>query len=140
VDAAQFREWGVTYMKYDGCNVADPKMFPNLYRKLGLLLNPGEESDNNTPHNTPPAEHNSINTPRNTPPAIVYSCSWPAYLGDAEEEKPYKYMRDSAKCDTWRNWDDIDNTWGSLRSIIVHWAKNTKTLEDGSGIILETAE
>jgi Alpha galactosidase A/Alpha galactosidase C-terminal beta sandwich domain len=51
---------------------------------------------------------------------IVYSCSWPAYIGDNETEKPFDtFIMDG--CNLWRNWDDIQCDWGSLGSIIDHW-------------------
>ena len=34
---------------------------------------------------------------------IVYSCSWPAYLGDNETSKPFQAMIDGG-CNLWRNW------------------------------------
>ena len=43
---------------------------------------------------------------RNSGRDIVYSCSWPAYLGDDETKKPYdKFI--AAGCNLWRNWKDI---------------------------------
>jgi hypothetical protein len=27
-----------------------------------------------------------------------------------------------AGCNLWRNWEDIDNSWDSVREIIAHWA------------------
>ena len=51
---------------------------------------------------------------------IVYSCSWPAYIGSNESEKPFStFILDG--CNLWRNWDDIQCDWGSLSSIIDHW-------------------
>jgi len=51
---------------------------------------------------------------------IVYSCSWPAYLGSNESTKPFQTMIDIG-CNLWRNWDDIQCSWGSLVSIINYW-------------------
>lgn len=51
---------------------------------------------------------------------IVYSCSWPAYIGSDESVKPFgTFIMDG--CNLWRNWDDIQCDWGSLGSIIDHW-------------------
>jgi len=34
---------------------------------------------------------------------IVYSCSWPAYIGSNESEKPFDtFIMDG--CNLWRNW------------------------------------
>eukprot|EP00729_Bicosta_minor_P022020 gene22020-33529_t len=43
---------------------------------------------------------------------IVYSCSWPAYLGSDEDTKPFKAMV-AAGCNLWRNWHDIQGNWAS---------------------------
>lgn len=51
---------------------------------------------------------------------IVYSCSWPAYLGSNESEKPYQRMIDIG-CNLWRNYADIQCRWSSLANIIDHW-------------------
>ena len=51
---------------------------------------------------------------------IVYSCSWPAYIGSNESEKPFStFIADG--CNLWRNWDDIQCNWNSLSSIIDDW-------------------
>ena len=52
---------------------------------------------------------------------IVYSCSWPAYLGGNETAKPWAAMIASG-CNSWRNWEDIDCGWKSLVQIIVRHA------------------
>lgn len=36
---------------------------------------------------------------------------------------PYKALR--AKCNLWRNWKDIQDSWDSLASILVFWARET---------------
>jgi hypothetical protein len=59
---------------------------------------------------------------------IVYSCSWPAYLGGNESAKPFDQMI-AAGCNLWRNWDDIQCSWGSLSSIIEHWGEYSEALE-----------
>ena len=41
---------------------------------------------------------------------IVYSCSWPAYIGSDESVKPFgTFIMDG--CNLWRNWDDIQCDW-----------------------------
>jgi hypothetical protein len=35
-----------------------------------------------------------------------------------------------AGCNLWRNWDDIQCSWGSLSSIIDHWGDYTAPLQD----------
>ena len=47
---------------------------------------------------------------------IVYSCSWPAYLGGNESAKPWAAMI-AAGCNSWRNWEDIQCDWGVLSAV-----------------------
>lgn len=44
---------------------------------------------------------------------MLYSCSWPAYI---DKNKPYADIADH--CNIWRNWDDIQDSWDSVLSII----------------------
>eukprot|EP00397_Hematodinium_sp_SG-2012_P042351 GEMP01046828.1.p1 GENE.GEMP01046828.1~~GEMP01046828.1.p1 ORF type:complete len:420 (+),score=103.82 GEMP01046828.1:38-1261(+) len=100
-DATSFAKWGVDYIKVDGC-YANQTVFDERYKKLGDFMKKAGRK-------------------------IQYSCSWPAYLGDNEDTKPFDRMI-AAGCDTWRNWSDISNTLKSIRSIIQHWAKYNATL------------
>ena len=59
---------------------------------------------------------------------IVYSCSWPAYLGGNETTKPYAQMI-AIGCNLWRNWDDIQCSWSSLSSIIDHYGDYSRVLQ-----------
>uniref|UniRef100_A0A0G4HW64 Alpha-galactosidase n=1 Tax=Chromera velia CCMP2878 TaxID=1169474 RepID=A0A0G4HW64_9ALVE len=56
---------------------------------------------------------------------IVFSCSWPAYVGGdkALREFPWGYI--SRICNLWRLYDDINPSWGSLLDIMKHW-RNTQ--------------
>lgn len=63
---------------------------------------------------------------------IVFSCSWPAYLGDDEAAKPFETFRE-AGCDLWRNWADIECSWASLRAIIDHWGDYSDALRAAAG-------
>jgi len=63
---------------------------------------------------------------------IVYSCSWPAYLGGNESAKPFDLMVD-AGCNTWRNWIDIQCDWGVLDRIIEHWGQYSEELAATAG-------
>ena len=52
---------------------------------------------------------------------IVYSCSWPAYASSVDIE----VYKDMAKhCNLWRNWNDIGDSWRSVKSIINWFATN----------------
>jgi len=63
---------------------------------------------------------------------MIYSCSWPAYItsknGGNESEVPFDKMYNQAGCNTWRNWEDMNNKWEKVQSIILHWADNWETL------------
>eukprot|EP01064_Diplonema_japonicum_P028952 TRINITY_DN4567_c0_g2_i2.p1 TRINITY_DN4567_c0_g2~~TRINITY_DN4567_c0_g2_i2.p1 ORF type:complete len:396 (+),score=73.27 TRINITY_DN4567_c0_g2_i2:336-1523(+) len=100
-DADTFASWGVDYVKVDGCG--DAGYYPTGYPLMGDSL---------------------VNSSRD----IVYSCSWPAYLGSNEATKPYGKMI-AAHCNLWRNWADIQCNWNSLHSIIDHWGQYGEVLK-----------
>ena len=105
LDAKTFASWGTTYLKVDGCG--DSNYYPTGYQKMGEALN-------------------------NSGADIVYSCSWPAYIGDNETTKPFDtFIADG--CNLWRNWDDIQCDWGSLSSIIDHWGDYGPSLQPYAG-------
>lgn len=54
---------------------------------------------------------------------IVYSCSWPAY--DMEMD----YTPLPPNCNLWRNWDDIECNWRSIKSIMDKFGNETKWAE-----------
>ena len=54
---------------------------------------------------------------------IVYSCSWPAY--DMEMD----YAPLPPNCNLWRNWDDIECNWRSIKSIMDKFGNETKWAE-----------
>lgn len=106
IDAQTFADWGVDYLKLDGCH-NDKAGFIVGYPAMGTAL-------------------------QKTGRDIVYSCSWPAYLGSNETKKPWNLMI-AAGCNLWRNWKDIQNNWGSLEGIIDHWGDYSATLANVSG-------
>ena len=75
LDAQTFARWGVDYLKVDGCG--DASKYPQGYRAMGDALQASGRD-------------------------IVYSCSWPAYLGDDESEKPFATFIEDG-CNLWRN-------------------------------------
>mmetsp|Transcript_35400 Transcript_35400/g.101728 ORF Transcript_35400/g.101728 Transcript_35400/m.101728 type:complete len:488 (+) Transcript_35400:51-1514(+) len=107
VDARTFAEWGVDYLKLDGC-FNDVPGYAVGYPAMGAAL---QASGRN----------------------ITYSCSWPAYLGLNESAKPWEAMVE-AGCNLWRNWRDIDNSWASVSSIIDHWGDFSEALQEAAGI------
>ena len=135
-------QWGVDYIKVDGC-YSDQDKYKVNYPKFGEAL---QQSGR----------------------VIVYSCSWPAYLGmqentatnlssylslflliicidlqrcvisqacsfgcafagDNETTKPYDEMK-AAGCNLWRNYADIDSSWSSLLGIIDHYGDYSEFL------------
>lgn len=83
-------------LKVDGC-YANTSDFEWMYPSLGEALN-------------------------RTGRPILYSCSWPAYqVGEGSDPD---YASISRHCNLWRNFDDIDDSWQSVLSIIDFYAKN----------------
>lgn len=80
LDAKAFAEWGVDYLKVDGCGPAS--YYKGGYKAMGAAL---ESSGRD----------------------IVYSCSWPAYINHNNESmQPFdEFINDG--CNLWRNFDDI---------------------------------
>jgi hypothetical protein len=106
IDAKTFAEWGVDYLKLDGCNNDKASYFTG-YPAMGTAL---QASGRN----------------------ISYSCSWPAYIGSDESVKPWDAMI-AAGCNSWRNWDDIQNRWSSVANIIDHWGDYSVALQKAAG-------
>ena len=106
LDAQTFAEWGVDYMKVDGCGPAN--YYKGGYKAMGAAL---EASGRD----------------------IVYSCSWPAYInGGNETKQPFaEFINDG--CNLWRNYDDIQCNWASLAGIIEHWGKYGESLVPYAG-------
>ena len=60
--------------------------------------------------------------------SIVFSCSWPAYL----DPKP-DYRVVAKYCNLWRNYNDIQDSWDSVLSIIDYYAENQDALIAAAG-------
>ncbi|CAG9839593.1 unnamed protein product, partial [Diabrotica balteata] len=96
IDADTFAEWEVDYLKFDGCN-SDWIFIDKGYIEMGKHLN-------------------------STGRPIVYSCSWPAYQEPNGMQSNYTALAET--CNLWRNWDDIDDSWESVTSIIKWFSDN----------------
>ena len=118
VDAQTFAEWGVDYIKYDGCNIQD-----GVYQSNGEHVNTRDSFQKVYQTFGNALKQHSQQRP------MAYSCSYPAYLGSNESDKPYHTMFHQDGCNTWRNYGDIDNSWESLHSIIRHWGDYWKDLQ-----------
>ena len=97
--------WNIDALKVDGCyaNVSEMK---TLYSELSDSLM-------------------RIGGTRNK--AVLYSCSWPAYQTSdhCENENDMKILKE--KCNLWRNFDDIQDSFSSVRSIANFFARNRST-------------
>jgi len=108
LDAKTFAEWGVDYMKVDGCG--SKSYYDEGYEAMGLAL---EESGR----------------------PIEYSCSWPAYINGGNEtvqQATFTKMINYG-CNGWRNYRDIQCNWKSLGGIIDHWGEYGSSLQPFAG-------
>ncbi|KAJ8708621.1 hypothetical protein PYW08_010003 [Mythimna loreyi] len=96
-DADTFAEWGVDYLKVDGCFVSE-EILNESYIKLGKHLN-------------------------NTGRPIVFSCSWPYYIQYIINKSP-DYVQVAKYCNLWRNFHDIQTTWPSARGVLQYYESN----------------
>jgi alpha-N-acetylgalactosaminidase len=108
LDALTFAEWGVDYMKVDGCG--DHSYFESGYEAMGTAL---EESGR----------------------PIEYSCSWPAYINGGNEtvQQSTFIKMINYGCNGWRNFKDIQCNWNSLHNIIDHWGMYGASLQPFAG-------
>ncbi|XP_056630951.1 alpha-N-acetylgalactosaminidase-like [Diorhabda sublineata] len=105
IDAHTFAEWGVDYLKFDGC-YSDYITIDKGYIEMDKYLNATDRP-------------------------IVYSCSWPAYQESNDMESNYTALAQT--CNLWRNWDDIDDSWESVSEIISWFSTNQDRLAPFSG-------
>lgn len=105
LDAQTFADWDVDYLKLDGC-YAQPKTMSQGYPEMGSYLN-------------------------KTGRAIVYSCSWPFY--EIYSGMTPNYTAVAEHCNLWRNFNDIDDSWASVQSIIDYYGNNQEILVPHSG-------
>ncbi|KAK0131604.1 Alpha-N-acetylgalactosaminidase [Merluccius polli] len=105
IDAKTFASWGVDYLKFDGCN---SNVIEQLigYPLMSMALNA-------------------------TGRPIAYSCSWPAYVGGLPPKVNYYLLRDI--CNVWRNFDDIQDSWDSMQSIINWFSTHQDDLQPAAG-------
>ena len=61
---------------------------------------------------------------------MVYSCSWPAYQSD-HMTPDYKSIAEHGNL--WRNWDDIQDSWASVLSIIDWFAAHQDDFQKYAG-------
>ncbi|KAK3593553.1 hypothetical protein CHS0354_018638 [Potamilus streckersoni] len=105
MDAQTFAEWGVDMLKLDGC-YTDVEDMQYGYPAMGFYLN-------------------KTNRP------ILYSCSWPAYV--VGSGKVPNYTQIASTCNIWRNYDDIDDSWDSVKNIISFYGDDTGNFSSAAG-------
>ena len=115
IDAKTFAEWGIDSFKCDGCN-QDPKTFDDLYPKMGQALNKSGQLN----------LHQYLNRKWTwslcqTGRTILYSCEWPMYQFYKKIEPNYDAI--AKNCHIFRNYGDVQDSWGSVSSIIDYYAK-----------------
>ncbi|XP_067875456.1 alpha-N-acetylgalactosaminidase-like [Heterodontus francisci] len=105
VDAHTFASWGVDMLKLDGC-------YSNSSTKAAGY----------------PLMSKALNT---TGRQIAFSCSWPAYEGGLPPQVNYTLL--GQICNLWRNYDDIDDSWESVRGIINWYSRHQDVLQPVAG-------
>ncbi|KAM8934759.1 alpha-N-acetylgalactosaminidase [Pelodytes ibericus] len=105
IDADTFASWEVDMLKFDGCYSNSTEKAIG-YPKMSSALNA-------------------------TGRPILYSCSWPAYEGGLPPKVNYTLL--SNICNMWRNYDDIQDSWGSVLSIIKWYEANQDVLQPTAG-------
>ncbi|MBN3300374.1 NAGAB acetylgalactosaminidase, partial [Amia calva] len=104
-DAQTFAQWGVDMLKLDGCYSNSTEQEQG-YPLMSKALN-------------------------ETGRPIGYSCSWPAYQGGLPPKVNYTQLGEI--CNLWRNYDDIEDSWSSVLSIIDWFSDNQDVLQPAAG-------
>ncbi|EEB17658.1 alpha-N-acetylgalactosaminidase, putative [Pediculus humanus corporis] len=104
-DAELFKSWDVDYVKLDGC-YSEPFDMDEGYIEFGKSL---------------------LNTRR----PMVYSCSWPFYQELVGMAPNFTLI--SKHCNLWRNYDDIEDSWNSVVSIINYFGDRQELIGKYSG-------
>ncbi|KAI7792023.1 alpha-N-acetylgalactosaminidase [Triplophysa rosa] len=105
IDAQTFAEWGIDMLKLDGC------YSNSTYQEQGY-----------------PMMSKALNA---TSRPIGYSCSWPAYQGGLPPKVNYTMLGEI--CNLWRNYDDIQDSWDSVLSIVDWFFNNQDELQPAAG-------
>ncbi|UXI16833.1 hypothetical protein NH340_JMT02776 [Sarcoptes scabiei] len=106
IDAKTFSEWGVDSIKMDGCFA---------------LINEYNQTYPNFRKALEKQEHR-----------IAYSCSWPAYIANnSVPDDVYEVIKEN--CNYWRNYDDIVDSWESVKKIILFYGSKNKQFKKFHG-------
>lgn len=105
LDAQTFASWGVDYLKYDGCYsspIEQMQGYPLMSKALNATGRP-----------------------------IVYSCSWPVYIGSLPPEVNYTLLGEI--CHLWRNYYDIQDSWDSVQFLMDWFFDNQDCIQPAAG-------
>ncbi|XP_055836467.1 alpha-N-acetylgalactosaminidase [Episyrphus balteatus] len=105
LDADLFADWNVDYVKLDGC-YSLPLDMDVGYPDFGRHLN-------------------------RTGRPMIYSCSWPVYQIYAGISPNFSSIIEH--CNLWRNFDDIQDSWASVESIIDYYGNNQDVIAPNAG-------
>jgi len=104
-DADTFESWGVDYVKLDGC-YSHPTDMDKGYPEFGYWLN-------------------------QTGRPMIYACSWPVYQTYSGMTPNYTSIINT--CNLWRNFDDIQDSWGSIERTIDYYGDNQDIIIANAG-------
>ncbi|XP_003743884.1 alpha-galactosidase A [Galendromus occidentalis] len=90
-DAQTFADWDIDMLKFDGCNVPDPKTAGLIYIAMTDALN-------------------------KTGRDILYSCEWPLYQLEFKLEVNFETV--AATCNTFRNYYDVQDKFESVQNVL----------------------
>uniref|UniRef100_UPI00398EA61F alpha-N-acetylgalactosaminidase-like n=1 Tax=Pristiophorus japonicus TaxID=55135 RepID=UPI00398EA61F len=105
LDAHTFASWDVDMLKLDGC-YSNSSYKAEGYPLMSMALNI-------------------------TGRPIAFSCSWPAYEGGLPPRVNYTLLGEI--CNLWRNYDDIQDSWDSVRNIINWYGNHQQVLQPAAG-------
>jgi len=113
IDSQTWADWGVDYLKLDGCYSNEHQQVYGYERFSKELVKSGRQ--------------------------IAYSCSYPAYWendnnshdSDSNVNVDYRWL--AKYCNLWRNWDDIDDSMSSVEGIINWFADSQDRIQPFAG-------
>ncbi|KAK3597113.1 hypothetical protein CHS0354_021221 [Potamilus streckersoni] len=105
LDAQTFADWGIDLLKFDGCN-SNPDDAKFGYPAMAFYLN-------------------------KTGRPILYFNEWP--LDDKLHGRKSNYAAVQQYSNAWRNFDDVNDDWDSVKSIINYYANNDQNFLSFAG-------
>ncbi|XP_073342440.1 alpha-galactosidase A [Pagrus major] len=103
-DAQTFADWGVDLLKFDGCYM-DWTLLGEGYINMSNALN-------------------------KTGRSILYSCEWPLYEWPFHQPN-YTAIRET--CNHWRNFNDVYDSWSSVKTILAWTASHQDIIAPSAG-------